>query len=152
MSPSVRADRHHPVANEVPGPAYEFWLRVERERVRRDWSQEELSRRTSVPPSTLNRLRVNSPRTSTVNALADALGIDRIEAAQLAGLLRPPPERPDRTAARPASVRDAILADPLYTDEQRQALITMVDAIEAANRGRGVARVAANSDDERQAI
>jgi transcriptional regulator with XRE-family HTH domain len=152
MSRSVRADRHHPVADGVGGPAYELWLRVERERVRRDWSQEELSRRTGIPPSTINRIRTRGARTSTVNTLADVLGIDRIEAAQLAGLLPPPPERPDRTAARPASVRDAILADPLYTDEQRQALITMVDAIEAANRGRGVARLPANSDDERQAI
>jgi transcriptional regulator with XRE-family HTH domain len=126
------------MASEANGVALEFWKRVEQERIRRDWNQEQLWRESGIPPSTLNRLRTGTqpPRTRTVNALADALGIDRIEAAQLAGLIPTPPNVETNRAVRPMTVREAIAEDPVYTDEEKAALLRVADSFYANHRAR----------------
>lgn len=72
----------------TPGIARPLWERVERERRRQGMSTVELSRRTGLARSTINRLKTNvePPQATTVRALADALEIDRDEALRLAGL------------------------------------------------------------------
>lgn len=92
-----------------------------------------------LPRNTINRLKTSprKPQTGTVHAIADALhklgvDIDRKRAEQLAGLR---PAAPGEQGA--ASVRNAIMHDPLYTEEQRQAMLQLVAIFEQANQGRG---------------
>jgi transcriptional regulator with XRE-family HTH domain len=96
------------------GVAYEFWLKIENERVTRNWTQVELAKRAGLPTSTLNRLKMSTrkPYASTVARLADALNLDRTEAARLAGIV-PNDNTPD-------------LDDPHPDDED---LLADIDAI-----------------------
>ena len=57
----------------------------------------------------------------TVHTIADALGINRTE-AEMAGL-RPPTSA--RTGA--VSARQAILHDRIYTDQQKKAMLELLD-------------------------
>lgn len=88
------------MAQQPRGVAYDFWLRLENERVANNWAQVELARRAGVPTSTINRLRNSArpPYASTVNSLAEAAGIDLKEAHRLAGLI-PADEREAQRAA-----------------------------------------------------
>lgn len=74
--------------NPTRGVAYAFWLDLERLRLDRGWTQVELAERAKVPRSTINRLKDSArpPYVKTVHKLADAVGLDRDEAVQLAGL------------------------------------------------------------------
>ncbi|MBG0830554.1 helix-turn-helix transcriptional regulator [Planomonospora sp. ID67723] len=70
-------------------PGRPLWDRAEQERVRRGWTQEELADRAGISRVTFMRLKTQatSPRATTVNKLADAIGVSHEEAAELAGLV-----------------------------------------------------------------
>jgi hypothetical protein len=120
--------------------AYALWARVEQERASKGWSKTELAdeaTRKAGSGQRIHRPTIDNLRTSTrapqpriVNALADALGIDRTEAHQLAGIGAP---APDETA----DVRAAIRKSRAYSDAQKQMLLEMVDALDAANAAQG---------------
>src|SRR5437764_11699894 len=84
---------HSGVAGE--GVPYRFWLRVERERSERRWSWDRVSEETArytgdgraITRSTIGNWRTSTrrPALHLVYAVADALGIDRAEARELAG-------------------------------------------------------------------
>ncbi len=92
-------------------------------------NQTDLHEKSGIARSTVNNLRTSTrpPLLRIVNALADAVGLDRVEAAQLAGLL---PAEPDASGI---SVRAAIAASPVYTQAQKDALLAMVDVLDQAN-------------------
>lgn len=114
----------------VPGVAHRFHVRIERERITRGMSKDALASRVGVSRGTLDQLAwiVNPPQPATIMAIADALDIDRDEAAELAGLL---PAAYDDSSA---PVREAIASNPAFTDDQRTTLLQMVAIIDAANR------------------
>lgn len=128
------------------GLAYHLWAAVEDERLTRGWTGVEMAKHLGLPRNTIGRLKTspNKPEVPTVHKIADglrALGvdIDRRQAERLAGLR--PPEAGEPGAV---SVREAILRDPIYTDEQRQAMLQLVDIFASANR-------VAGRDQEREA-
>lgn len=95
-----------------------------------------------LPRNTINNLQ-DSPRpplVRTVHTVADAMGWKRQDAERLAGLR--PPEAGEPGAV---SARDAILRDPNYTEEQRQAMLQLVDIFARANQA------AAGHGEEREA-
>jgi transcriptional regulator with XRE-family HTH domain len=115
------------------GVAYHFWVRVKAEQAARGWTDSELNRRSGIARNTITGLETRKRvEAATINALADALDIPRAEAHQLAGLV-PGGDRP----GRPVTVREAILADPTYTEEQRKTMLGLVELIEQANRAAG---------------
>lgn len=111
--------------------AYDFWLRIERERVSRQWTKERLSKASGVSRPTINNLARTGrpPLARVVHALADALEIDRSEAEVLAGLL--PGEVDDE--AGDAGVVLAIKSSTAYTGDQKKLLLDVVSAIDKAN-------------------
>ena len=113
------------------GVAYRFWRKVESERVDQGLTKAELSERSGVARSTIDRLEfgLRPPAVKTVHALADVLHIKRDKAEVLAGLL---PDESEPTGE--VDVRDAILRSPAYTEDQRAMLLAMVDTIDQANR------------------
>jgi transcriptional regulator with XRE-family HTH domain len=112
------------------GVAYPFWLRVQSERVARGWTTLELETHSGIPRETVSRMPKGkrAPQPRTVNALADTLDIDRDEAHKLAGLV------PGGGPAPTSSVREAMLTDPNYTEEQRRTMLAFLDVIEQAHR------------------
>lgn len=117
------------------GPAYNFWVRVKAEQATRGWTDSELYRRSGVSRNTINGLETRKRvEAATVNALAEALDIPLAEAHQLAGLV---PSDEQAPPAGGVSVREAILADPNYTEQQRQTMLQLVDLIEQANQAQG---------------
>ena len=120
------------------GVAYDFWLRVRNEQAARGWTDVELQERSGIPRGTVDRLAKGKrpPLARVVNSLADALGIDRTEAYRLAGRVPAADEAEAEQPASAVSVREAIQTDPIYTDEQRQAMLQLVDIFEQANRAR----------------
>ncbi|HEX6681665.1 MAG TPA: helix-turn-helix transcriptional regulator [Candidatus Limnocylindrales bacterium] len=110
------------------GVAYPFWVRVEDERAAKGWNKAELAERVRLPRSTIDNLKTGSraPQPRIVNALADALDIDRSEAHQLAGIV---PTKADQSA----DVRRAIETSTAYTETQKQMLLETVDALDAIN-------------------
>ncbi|MEU8329848.1 helix-turn-helix transcriptional regulator [Micromonospora sp. NPDC048839] len=124
------------------GVAYDFWVRVRAEQNARGWTDDELRDQSGIARTTVDRLQVGKrpPTARTVNALSRALGIDETEAHQLAGRL--PRDTPASGTATPfqqprtPSVREAILADPIYDDDQRRAMLQLIDIFEQANRNR----------------
>lgn len=124
------------------GPAYAFWLRVKTEQTTRGWTDSELYRRSGVSRRTIRELETRTrTEAGTVNALADALDIPRDEAHRLAGLL-PADEQiaatdaPAESSPQVVSAREAILRDPIYSDQQRRAMLELLDIFEQANRSR----------------
>lgn len=117
------------MSSREQGVAYRFWLRLEQARYDQQMSKHQLHEKTGVARSTIDNLKTSArpPAARIVHALADAVGLDRTDAARLAGLL---PARLDPGV----SVRDAIAASADYTPDQKQALLGMVDALDAANR------------------
>lgn len=87
---------------ERPPPARPWYDRVMREAAVRGWGVAELARRAKVGRPTLYGWRDNpgKPQSAKVNAVADALGIPRTEALQLAGVIAAAPEPDARTAPR----------------------------------------------------
>lgn len=132
------------------GIALEFWLRVERERVAKDWSASRLSTETArytpkgkpIPRSTIDNLKTSTraPQPYIVRALTSALGIDYEEGAVLAGVLRP---------KSGSSGLEQVLADnPDLTDEDRQIIRAVHDKFVRDNRAASRrTRQAETSDD-----
>lgn len=113
------------------GPAFNFWARVKSEQATRGWTGSELFRQSGVTRNTINGLKTRKRvEATTVNAIADALEIPRDEAHVLAGLVPPDDEQPDTEAA---SAREAILRDPIYSDEQREAMLRLHDLFARTN-------------------
>lgn len=73
------------------GVAYPLWEAIEAERVARGWTKTELAERLGMnrSRSTIDRLATGRrpPLPKTVRKIADVLGMDRTQAAMLAGLL-----------------------------------------------------------------
>jgi transcriptional regulator with XRE-family HTH domain len=97
----------------VRGIAYPLYQRVERERALRGWSATRLRNETGVSRSTIAKWATQQqpPQPGTVNAVADALGIDRAEALRLAGIL---------TAATPLADVGIMLSDDDLDATERQ--------------------------------
>lgn len=122
------------------GVAHQLWSLVENERLTRAWTAVKMAEEIGLPRSTISRMETSrvKPRVTTVHAVADALArlgveidgerITRGRAEELAGLRPPAAGRPGRM-----SVREAILTEPAYTDEDRETLLRLVDLVE---RGR----------------
>ncbi len=114
------------------GPAYPFWLAIQRKLLELDMSQAELVRRSKVTATVIDSLRTSparnaSTRQRNVLTLAAELGIPRDEALQLAGLAEP---KPDTVV----SVRDAIHRSPNYNADEKKALIGLLDVLDASKR------------------
>lgn len=115
------------------GVAYNFWVRVKTEQASRGWTDSELHRRSGISRNTIAGLKTRTRvEAGTINALAAALEIPQTEAHQLAGLVPADDEQPGPASA----AREAILNDPLYNDEQRQAMLQLLDIFDKANRAR----------------
>ncbi|GAA2069553.1 helix-turn-helix domain-containing protein [Polymorphospora rubra] len=112
------------------GVAYNFWLRVKTEQATRGWNDVELQRQSGIPRGTTDRLKVGKrpPQPRIVNALADALGIDRDEALSLARIT------PPGTGPTAVSAREAIEQDPMFNEDQRETMLRLLDMIEQANQ------------------
>lgn len=82
------------MTDERPPPARPWFDRVEQLAALRGWSLSELARRAKISRPTLYGWRDNpkKPQARSVNAVADALGIPRGEALQLAGVIGAAPE------------------------------------------------------------
>lgn len=124
------------------GVAYQLWAAIEDERLTRGWSGVRMAEHLGLPRNTISRLKT-SPRKAdpaTVHKVADGLRdlgvevngkrIDRKLAEQLAGLR---PLAPSEGGGQ-VSVREAILADPNYNEQQRQTMLQLVDIIDQANQ------------------
>lgn len=124
------------------GVAYDFWLRVRSEQAARGWTDVELQDRSGIPRGTVDRLAKGKrpPLARVVNSLADALGVDRDEAYRLAGRMPAAEDAEAGTDEARVSVREAVLVDPVYTEEQRQAMLQLLDIFEQANQGGGEGR------------
>lgn len=111
------------------GVAYQLWAAVEDERLNRGWPKTRMAEHIGLPRNTINRLEDSSepPQPRTVHKIADALGIDRVEAERKAGL-RPGPRKDSDISAR-----DAVRRDPVYTDAQRKTMLDLMDLFEQAN-------------------
>jgi transcriptional regulator with XRE-family HTH domain len=116
------------------GPAYAFWDRIQDELAAQGMSQAELVRRTGIAATVITSLKTSPPRDRAarernVTALADALGIDRTEARRLAGLVP--------SGDKPVDLRDAIRAQTDYNDDEKKALIGLLDVLDASKRSAG---------------
>lgn len=77
------------MADHVRGIAFPLYQRVATERARQGWTWTRLTARAGVARSTINSWAhiPTPPQPEKVNAVADLLGIPRLEALQLAGIL-----------------------------------------------------------------
>ncbi len=123
-----------PVAGE--GVPYRFWLRVNRERSERRWSWDRVSEETArytpdgkaIPRSTIANWRTSTRRPSLrlVYAVADALGIDRVEAREIAG--HPPDAQASDAAVAPrlaSAIQELMDADDISLEAKILLLGTM---------------------------
>jgi hypothetical protein len=128
------------------GIAYEFWLRVERERASRGmtkvdmWNAMKARAGDGLTParSTIDNLRdsTRAPAPRIVKALADVLDIPWAEAQELAGLV-------PRSGSSEIDVRDAISRSSSYTKDEKQALLRLLDVLDAAKSNRPSGRESA---------
>ncbi|MFY1588950.1 helix-turn-helix domain-containing protein [Micromonospora sp. WMMD734] len=119
------------------GPAFAFWRRMRAEQAARDWTDSELHRQSGVSRNTIKDLGIRTRvEAATISALADALGIPRREAYELAGIV-PPEDDPQPIDTVAVDARLAILHDPIYSDEQREAMLTLHDLFANTNRDKG---------------
>lgn len=77
------------MADETAVPALELYERVKQEIALRGWTWTRLCQETGLARSTFNlwKTQRQPPQPRPVNAVADALGINREEALRLAGIL-----------------------------------------------------------------
>ncbi|WP_431728237.1 helix-turn-helix domain-containing protein [Verrucosispora sp. TAA-831] len=103
------------------------------EQASRNWTDSELHRQSGVSRNTIKDLGTRKRvETATISALADALRIPRTEAYELAGIV--PPDDEAEVDSPAANARRAILAEPLYTEEQREAMLRLHDLFARSNR------------------
>lgn len=78
------------MADQQRGVAYGLFERVNNERAEQGWTWMRLQERSGVARSTIySWAKIQTPpQPATVNPVADALGIPRIEALRLAGILQ----------------------------------------------------------------
>lgn len=127
------------VGNRGTGVAYQFWLRVERERANRGMTKTDvwnaMKARAGDGPTpartTIDNLRdsTRAPAPRIVKALSDVLGIPWDEAQELAGLV-------PRSGSSEIDVRDAISRSSDYTKDEKQALLGLLDVLDAAKSNR----------------
>jgi transcriptional regulator with XRE-family HTH domain len=120
------------------GVAYRLWQAVEDYRLNRSWTKVRMAEHLGLPRNTIDRLETSPrpPQVATVHTIADAIGVDRRDAEIKGGLRAPAPDGA-------VSVREAILADPHYTEQQRATMLALVDLIEQSNADRNGERRAA---------
>lgn len=77
------------MADQARGVAFPLYQRVATERARQGWTWTRLTARAGVARSTINSWAhiTTPPQPEKVNAVADLLGIPRLEALELAGIL-----------------------------------------------------------------
>lgn len=99
------------MAGETAAPALPLYERVKREIALRGWTWTQLTKETKLARSTFNswKTQPQPPQPRPVNAVADTLGIDRMEALKLAGILTELDPQPECDIERQllARVRDA---------------------------------------------
>ena len=105
-------------------PAHGLYLRVMERLALTGMTKTELRKRTGVARSTIDSwaTQATPPQARTVNKVADALGIDRVEALRLAGIL-------DETSAPAPQIvpldafERAVSADERLSDAEKTAAI-----------------------------
>jgi transcriptional regulator with XRE-family HTH domain len=114
------------------GIAYPLYQRVNRELALRGWTHVELQRKSGVARSTVAKWATGQqpPMPDRVNAVADALGIDRAEALRLAGILTEIPA-PSMFGADELDQLEAELGVPLdrLDPETRRIWLSFVAAV-----------------------
>jgi hypothetical protein len=125
------------------GPAYPFWLEIQRITGRLEMSIREVSDRSKVPVTTINRLQTSpardrASRIRAVRKLAKALNQASVELAPEQDLPFPEEAEVLRLAglAEPAlddsiSVREAVQRSTEYSEAQRRALLSLLDAFDS---------------------
>lgn len=113
----------HYMPDDVRVPAHGLYLRVMERLALTGMTKTELRKRTGVARSTIDSwaTQATPPQARTVNKVADALGINRVEALQLAGILD------DTAAPAPQLVpldefERRVVASDLPADEQAAAI------------------------------
>jgi transcriptional regulator with XRE-family HTH domain len=121
------------VVHITHGVAYELWRRVQLKANELGLTGVQVAEHTGIRRGTIDALKTSTraPQPRIVNALAEFIGIDRHEAAILAG--RVPADTPDAEF----DVRIAIERSTAYTREQREMLLQLVELIEQANGIKG---------------
>ncbi len=143
--PSMRATTCY-VGNRGTGVAYDFWLRVERARASLGMTKTDvwnaMKARAGEGPtparSTIDNLRdsTRAPAPRIVRALADVLDIPWDEAQELAGLV-------PRSGSSEIDVREAISRSLNYTNDEKLALLRLLDVLDAAKGNRSTGQESA---------
>jgi transcriptional regulator with XRE-family HTH domain len=142
MSASAARATKRAMTSSSRGPAYQFWLAVQRSADRLGMSIRELADRSGVAATSINRLqsvphRDRASRRKIVLTLADALNAvaaerrpgealpfgGEDEVLRLAGLAEP--ELDDQI-----SVRESIERSAEYTDSEKQVLLNLLDFLD----------------------
>ena len=100
-------------------PAHGLYLRVMERLALTGMTKTDLRRRTGVARSTIDSwaTQATPPQARTVNKVADALGIDRVEALRLAGILDDAAAGEPPLTALDAFERHVLDADLPYADK-----------------------------------
>lgn len=106
----------HYMPDDVRVPAHGLYLRVLERLALTGMTKTELRKRTGVARSTIDSwaTQTTPPQARTVNKVADALGIDRVEALRLAGILDGAPAAEDQLTPLDEFERVALAADRPY--------------------------------------
>jgi hypothetical protein len=128
------------VANGRYGPAFQFWLAVQRALDQTEMSLRELTEASGITRTTIARLKTSPARdrrkrrevvlrlAATLNAAARERNVekpfpDEAEVLALAGLADP-------AGDDAVSVRDSVLRSTEYDDQQKQALLSLLDVLD----------------------
>lgn len=107
--------------------AIELGQLIRQARLRLGWQQQDLAKRLEVDPAYISAIeggKRNWPQ-QYVSAIADALGIDEVDMAVAAGLIRPRTSKPELNEGKPAydpntpvgSLALRVLRTRLYEDD-----------------------------------
>lgn len=109
------------MSDQPRGVAYPLFERVNAERAEKGWTWTRLRERSGVARSTISNWQTNqaTPRPDTVNAVADALGIPRLAALKLGGVVTEliPDDAPLCT------FEESILGEPSISEDSKAQLI-----------------------------
>ena len=117
-------------------PARPFWDRIQTVCATRGWSTVRLERESGVSRTTINKWKTQprKPLAATVNAVADALDIDRVEALELAGILNA-----EETGARVEELEAQLAAERERRTEIEQEFAAYKARQRAEDESRGKA-------------